>query len=384
MSPDVSPGPLAGLRVVELAGIGPGPFAAMLLADLGAEVVRVERPDGGNAISPETDMTRRGRRSVVLDLKKPEGRRVALDLASRADVLIEGYRPGVAEKLGLGPDDCWKRNPRLVYGRITGWGQDGPLSASAGHDICYVGITGALHAIGKPDQAPSVPLNLVGDYGGGSLFLVVGVLSAVIEAARSGKGQVVDAAIVDGTAALTTLMHSMMAAGRWEDRRGANLIDGGLPWYDVYKTLDDGFMAIGPLEPQFYTEFLELMGLDSADGERTDPQNWPQLRERIATTFATKTRDQWSAIFEGTDACVAPVLSFTEAPAHPHNKARGTFVEVDGVVQPAPAPRFSRTPATIRRGPVKPGSDTRRVLLDWGVDEVESLLDSEAAIQAPD
>lgn len=376
MTPDPSAGPLAGIRIVELAGIGPGPFAAMILADLGAEVVRIERPDAKSDVAPRLDIMRRGRRSVMLDLKTREGKRAALGLASKADVLVEGFRPGVMERLGLGPSQCWELNPRLVYGRITGWGQNGPLSASAGHDICYIGISGALHAIGKQGQSPAVPLNLVGDYGGGSLFLIVGVLSALLEAARSGKGQVVDAAISDGAATLTTLMHGLMAEGRWEDRRGVNMIDGGLPWYDVYDTLDGQFMAVGPLEPQFYAEFLSLLDIDDGDGERSDPRGWPKLRERFAESFARKTRAEWAEIFEGTDACVTPVLSLCEASTHPHNIARETFVEVDGVVQPAPAPRFSRTPAKVRRGPVKVGSDTEQVFADWGLTDLIPTADS--------
>lgn len=377
-------GPLSGLRVVELAGIGPGPFAAMLLADLGAEVIRVERPDGGGSlISADQDALRRGRRSVILDLRRPEGARAVLDLVSRADVLIEGYRPGVTERLGLGPDECWARNPRLVYGRMTGWGQEGPLSHSAGHDISYLAITGALHAIGKRGQSPAVPLNLIGDFGGGSLYLVIGILAAVFEAARSGRGQVVDAAIVDGVASLTTLMHGLIAAGEWRDERGVNMLDGGLPWYDVYETADGGHMAVGPLEPKFYALFTQLLGLEADQTDRADPHAWPQLRERIGKAFAAKTRAEWTAIFEGADACVAPVLGLTEAPDHPHNVARGVFIDVDGVTQPAPAPRFSRTPASVRRGPVAPGTDTREALTDWGVSDVEGLLSSGTASQAP-
>jgi alpha-methylacyl-CoA racemase len=375
-------GPLAGLRVVELAGIGPGPFAAMLLADLGAEVLRVERPGGVSEIPPELDALRRGRRSVILDLRRPEGVRAALDLVASADVLIEGNRPGVTERLGLGPEDCWARNPRLVYGRMTGWGQDGPLAHSAGHDISYIALTGALHAIGKPGQAPTVPLNLIGDFGGGSLYLVVGVLAAVFEAARSGRGQVVDASIVDGAASLTTLLHGLLASGRWRDERGVNMLDGGTPWYDVYETADGKHMAVGAMEPKFYAEFMRLLGLEASESERADPQVWPQLRERIGAVFAGRTRAEWTEVFDGTDACVAPVLGLTEAPDHPHNAARGTFIEVGGVTQPAPAPRFSRTPGSVRRKPVAPGTDTRAALKDWGVDDVDGLLKSGAAREA--
>ena len=384
MTGNEAAGPLAGLRVVELAGIGPGPFAAMLLADLGAEVIRVDRPDGGSAVPAELDALRRGRRSVILDLRRPEGKRAVLDLVSRADVLIEGNRPGVAERLGLGPDECWQRNPRLVYGRMTGWGQEGPLAHSAGHDISYLAITGALHAIGKRGEAPAVPLNLIGDFGGGSLYLVIGILAALFEAARSGRGQVVDAAIVDGAASLTTLMHSLIAAGQWRDERGVNLLDGGMPWYDVYETADAKHMAVGPIEPKFYAEFVRLLGVDSAESERADPHAWPELRERIGKAFASRTRAEWTEIFEGTDACVAPVLGLTEAPQHPHNIARGTYIEVDGVTQPAPAPRFSRTPATVRRGPVAPGTDTRDALTDWCVQDVDGLLAAGVASQPED
>lgn len=384
MTGDSAAGPLSGLRVVELAGIGPGPFAAMLLADLGAEVIRVERPDAGSAVPAELDALRRGRRSVILDLRRAEGVRAVLDLVSRADVLIEGYRPGVTERLGLGPDDCWQRNPRLVYGRMTGWGQQGPLSHTAGHDISYLAITGALHAIGNRDQGPTVPLNLVGDFAGGSLYLVVGVLAAVFEAARSGRGQVVDAAIVDGAASLTTLMHALIAAGQWRDERGVNMLDGGMPWYDVYETSDGRYMAVGALEPKFYAQFMRLLGLEADPSERADPQAWPLLRERIGKAFAGRTRDEWTEVFAGTDACVAPVLGLTEAPGYPHNVARETFIEVGGVTQPAPAPRFSRTPATVRRPPAALGADTRAALTDWGVSDVDGLLASGVAREAGD
>ncbi|HEX6527251.1 MAG TPA: CaiB/BaiF CoA-transferase family protein [Streptosporangiaceae bacterium] len=375
-------GPLAGLRVVELAGIGPGPFAAMLLADMGADVIRVDRPAGGtDMMPPEFDTLRRGRRSVVLDLRTADGVRAALDLAERADVLIEGYRPGVAERLGLGPEACWERNPHLVYGRMTGWGQDGPLASTAGHDIAYLAITGALHAMGRQGAPPAVPLNVVGDFGGGSLYLVMGVLAALFEAARSGRGQVVDAAIVDGAASLTTMMHGMLAAGAWRDERGVNLLDSGVPWYDVYQTADGQWMAAGPLEQKFYVEFLTLLGLDPGEWNRGDPHTWPALRKRIAAAFATRTRAEWTKIFTGTDACVAPVLSLTEAAGHPHLAARGTFVEVDGVRQPAAAPRFSRTPSAVQSPPTRPGAHTREALADWGVPDVDSLIESGAAIQ---
>ncbi|KLL11170.1 MULTISPECIES: CaiB/BaiF CoA-transferase family protein [Protofrankia] len=376
-------GPLRGLRVVELAGIGPGPFAAMLLADLGADVIRVDRPGEANDIvPPAVDVLRRGRRSVAIDLRSPDGVRAVLDLAERADVLIEGYRPGVAERLGVGPRDCWARNPRLVYGRMTGWGQDGPLAPTAGHDIGYIAITGALHALGRQGEEPAVPVNFLGDFGGGSLYLVVGVLAAVFEAARSGRGQVVDAAIVDGAASLTAMVYGLLAAGQWRDERGVNLLDTGRPWYDVYRTADDNWVAVGPLEPKFYAQFMTLLGLAPDEAERADPAAWPALRERIAAAFAQRTRDEWAKVFEGTDACVAPVLNLTEAAGHPHLAARGTFIEVDGVRQPAPAPRFSRTPPAVPGPPARPGAHTRQALTDWGVRDVDALLASGAAVQA--
>jgi alpha-methylacyl-CoA racemase len=381
MGDQVVRGPLAGLKVVELAGIGPGPFAAMLLADMGADVIRVDRPGEVSVVPAEFDTLRRGRRSVVLDLRSPLAVRAALELAGRADVLIEGYRPGVAERLGLGPEDCWVRNPRLVYGRMTGWGQDGPLAPTAGHDISYLAITGALHAMGRRGEPPAVPVNLVGDFGGGSLYLVMGVLAALFEAGRSGRGQVVDAAIVDGAASLTTLLHGMMAAGLWRDERGVNLLDTGVPWYDVYQTSDGHWMAAGPLEPKFYTEFITRLGLSADEAERADPRSWPALRERIAAAFATRTRADWTKIFEGTDACVAPVLSLTEAADHPHLAARGTFTDAGNIRQPAPAPRFSRTPSAIRWPPTRPGAHTRQALLDWGVTDVDALIESGAAIE---
>ncbi|MFE3059936.1 CaiB/BaiF CoA transferase family protein [Nocardia sp. NPDC059239] len=376
-------GPLAGLRIVELAGIGPGPFAAMLLADLGAEVVRVDRPDGGGSvIPPHLDALRRSRKSVVLNLRTADGVAAVLDLIESADILIEGFRPGVAERLGLAPEVCWERNPRLVYGRMTGWGQTGPLAATAGHDISYLALTGALHAMGRAGEDPAVPLNLVGDFGGGSLYLVVGVLAAVFEAARSGKGQVVDAAIVDGAASLTAVLHGMMAAGMWRDERGVNELDTGRPWYDVYRTSDARHVAVGPIEPKFYAEFMTLLGLDPSELDRFAPESWPTIRKQVADAFATRTRDEWAVTFEGTDACVSPVLSLTEAPGHPHLAERGTFVEVDGVLQPAPAPRFSRTPATVQSNPSLPGSHTREVLERWGVRDVEGLLKSGVAVQS--
>ncbi|QTE02226.1 CaiB/BaiF CoA transferase family protein [Streptomyces cyanogenus] len=361
-------GPLSGVRVVELAGIGPGPFAAMLLADLGADVVRVDRPGGpGLAIDPAFDATNRNKRSIVVDLKAPDGPARVLDLAERADILVEGYRPGVAERLGVGPDDCHARNPRLVYGRMTGWGQDGPLAQRAGHDIAYIALTGTLGMIGRPDAPPAVPANLLGDYAGGSLYLVVGVLAALHHARATGTGQVVDAAIVDGTAHLSTMIHGMLAAGGWQDRRAANLLDGGCPYYGTYETADGRYMAVGALEAKFYEEFLRLLGLDDLVPARTDPTRWDELRERVAAAFASRTRDEWTAVFEGSDACVAPVLSLREAPHHPHLAARGTFTDHGGITQPAPAPRFSATPTAVRTGPARPGADTAAVARDWGI-----------------
>ena len=383
MSPAPRGGPLAGVRVVELAGIGPSPFAAMLLADLGADVIRVDRPGLSPLpvpLEPEHDLLRRGRPSVALDLKHPDGLATALHLVEQADVLVEGYRPGVAERLGLGPDTCLERNPRLVYGRMTGWGQDGPLAQAAGHDIGYIAITGALGAIGREGGPPQVPVNLVGDFGGGALYLVVGVLAALLEARTSGRGQVVDAAIVDGTAHVSSLVLGLAAAGLWSDRRGTNLLDTGAPFYDVYETSDAGWMAVGPLEQGFYDTFLGLLGLTDLAPDRLDPSEWPALRALLADTFRTRTRDAWTALFEGTDACVEPVLSYAEAPAHPHLAARGTYVEHHGVVQPAPAPRFSRTPAALTTPPSPVGADTRAALEAWGVPDVEALLASGAAL----
>lgn len=375
-------GPLAGLRVIELAGIGPGPFAAMLLGDLGAEVIRVDRPgDAASAIPPEVDTLRRSRKSVILNLRSEEGVKAILNLVENADVLIEGFRPGVTERLGLGPDVCLQRNSRLVYGRMTGWGQDGPLAASAGHDISYLALTGALHAMGREGEDPAIPLNLVGDFGGGSLYLVVGVLAAVFESARSGKGQVVDAAIVDGAAHMLSVFHGMMAGGIWTDKRGVNDLDSGRPWYDVYKTADGQHVAAGPIEPKFYAEFLERLGLDPVANDRSDTQAWPAIRGRIADVFATKSRDEWAQIFDGGDACVSPVLSLTEAPRHPHLEARSTFIDVGGVVQPAPAPRFSRTPGAVQENPSRPGTHTREMLERWGVKNVDELIETGVAVQ---
>ncbi|CCK26071.1 Alpha-methylacyl-CoA racemase [Streptomyces davaonensis JCM 4913] len=359
-------GPLTGVRVVELAGIGPGPFAAMLLADLGADVVRVDRPGGpGLAIDPAYDVTNRNKRSVLVDLKSPDGAARVLDLAARADILIEGYRPGVAERLGVGPEDCRARNPRLVYGRMTGWGQDGPLAQRAGHDIGYIALTGTLGMIGAPGEPPPAPANLLGDYAGGSLYLVVGVLAALHHARATGTGQVVDAAIVDGTSHLAAMIHGMLAAGGWQDQRAANLLDGGCPYYGTYETADGKYMAVGALEPQFYDTFLDLLGLDGYADARKDWARWGELREAVTARFKSRTREEWTAVFEDSDACVAPVLTLREAPHHPHLAARGTFTDHGGITQPAPAPRFSATPTSVRSGPAQPGADTADVARDW-------------------
>jgi len=368
-------GPLDGVRVVEIAGIGPGPFCAMLLADMGAEVVRVDRPEtAGGAGWPA--LMSRGRRSVVIDLKHERGAEVVLRLVEHADALLEGFRPGVAERLGIGPDDCLARNPRLVYGRMTGWGQDGPLRHAAGHDIAYIALAGALHPIGEPGGAPVPPLNLLGDFGGGGVLLAFGIACGLVEARRSGQGQVVDAAIVDGAALLTTSIHEMVTLGLWEERRGANLLDGGAPYYGVYETSDGEHMAVGALEPRFYGELLDKLGLRPDDlPPQADRERWPELRERLEAVFRTRTRAEWTDVFEGSDACVAPVLGLSEARAHPHNRARGTFMLVDGSPQPAPAPRFSRTAPEPPAPPPVPGQHTDEVLSSGGFDaeEIASL-----------
>jgi alpha-methylacyl-CoA racemase len=368
-------GPLSEIKIVEIAGIGPGPFAAMLLSDLGAEVLRVDRAQnvsGGDPESPPPDLLNRGRRSVGVDLKQPDGVETVMRLIAQADVLIEGFRPGVMERLGLGPDACFARNPGLVYGRMTGWGQDGPLAQAAGHDINYISLTGALHAIGRHGEAPVPPLNLVGDFGGGSMFLIMGVLAALVERGRSGKGQVVDAAMTDGSAALMTIFYGLQHLGFWRDERGVNMLDTGAHFYDVYETRDGKYVSVGSIEPQFYQLLLQHAGLAGSElPAQFDRAQWPALKAKIAAIFRTRTRDEWCAIMENTDVCFAPVLSMTEAPHHPHNEARGTFTEVKGVVQPAPAPRFSRTPGAIQRPPAHPGQHTDQALADWGFSAAE-------------
>ena len=379
-------GPLTGLRVVELAGLGPAPYACMLLAELGADVVRIDRPGAASLIlDPEKDALNRSRPSVAVDLKSPGGRDVLLRLLDDADVLVEGLRPGVLERLGVGPDEALARNPRLVYARMTGWGQEGPLADRAGHDINYLGLTGALHAIGTADK-PVVPLNIGADFGGGSMFLLVGILAALFERGTSGRGQVVDAAMVDGASSLVTMIYGMLGAGLWQDRRAANLLDGGAPFYDTYACADGRHVAVGALEPQFYAAFLEGLGLTGAlPGGQYDLASWPEHRRRFAEAFATRTRDEWAETFAGTDACVTPVLGLREAPVHPHLAARGTFVEQDGGRQPGPAPRFSRTPGAVRGPARRPGADTTAVLTEWGfsADEVRALLTSGAVAEAP-
>lgn len=364
-------GPLAGVRVVEFAGLGPAPMAAMMLADMGAEVVRIERKrpagaEGGFEIfDPAVDILNRSRRVVSLDLKKPEGFEAARRLVAAADMLVEGFRPGVLERLGLGADVLHEVNPALVVGRMTGWGQSGPMAHSAGHDINYLSLSGALHAIGEPDGKPVVPLNLVAD-GGGALMLVAGMLAALVEARTSGRGQVVDAAMTDCSALLTSMIYTLKHMGEWQQERGSNLLDGGAHFYGTYRCADDKHLAIGPIEPPFYRRFLELAGIDDPLFERQfDRACWPELRRRLAEHLATRRRDDWCAVFAGSDACVSPVLDMDEAPMHPHNQARGTFVEVDGVVQPAPAPRFSRS-GNRAPTPPRPGASGEDVLVDWG------------------
>jgi alpha-methylacyl-CoA racemase len=374
-------GPLRGIKVVEIAGIGPGPHACMILADLGADVIRIDRKGGDLLGAGRHDVLTRGRPSVALDLKHPDAVATVLDLVERADVLVEGMRPGAIERLGLGPDECLARNPRLVYGRMTGWGQDGPWARTAGHDMNYVAITGALHGLGQDPARPHFPTNLLGDFGGGSTYLVIGILAALLEAKVSGQGQVVDAAIVDGTAHLNAMASTFAALGLDTGRRASGLLDGGTPYYDLYETADGRHMSVGPLEPQFYAEMVRLLELELPD--RDDPSNFEAIRQALTARFKERTQAEWSALFDGTEACVAPVIPLADAPHHPHLAARGTFVERDGITQPAPAPRFSRTPATLGTAPGGPGAHTREALTAWGVDDVDALLASGAATQAP-
>ncbi|WP_426174437.1 CaiB/BaiF CoA transferase family protein [Massilia sp. TWR1-2-2] len=366
-------GPLAGIRVVEMVGLGPCPFAAMMLADMGAEVIRIDRkaPPGADNPFPmlgtKYDVMARGRRSLALDLKLPAAKEVVLRLLDQADVVLEGFRPGVMERLGFGPDVCHARNPKLVYGRVTGWGQHGPLAQAAGHDLNYIALTGMLHAMGRADTPPAPPLNLVGDFGGGAMMLAFGVVCAVLEARTSGNGQVVDAAMTDGAALLGAMMYGFRAFGAWNDQRASNLLDGGAPFYDTYACLDGKFISIGSIEPQFYALLLKLTGAsDPAFSAQMDATSWPQMKQRFTALFATRGRGDWCALLEGTDVCFAPVLDMAEAPAHPHNVARGTFIDIDGVTQPAPAPRFSRTAPAVGAAASAPGADSAAILAGWG------------------
>jgi len=373
-------GPLAGLRIIEMAGIGPGPMAAMLLADMGADVIRVERLDPGASIFPmdaRFEVAGRGRRSIALDLKHAEGLPVLLRLIDRADGLIEGFRPGVTERLGFGPEVCLARNPRLVYGRMTGWGQEGPLAKTAGHDINYISLTGALHGIGRAGEPPVPPLNLVGDYGGGALFLALGMASAFYERERSGKGQIIDAAMVDGAAYLMATFFGMHAAGVWSADRGTNLLDGSAPYYRCYETRDGKAVAVGCLEPKFFAEMARVVGLDESFVSRqNDKSAWPEMQRRLEAIFRSRTRDEWVALLEGSDACVTGVIDIAEAPRHPHAAARGAFTAQEGVPQPAPAPRFSRTPSAMPAPPPEAGAHTREVLAAGGFSgaEIDDLI----------
>ena len=377
-------GPLEGVRIIELAGLGPAPFAGMMLADAGADIIRIDRADRATyppREEPHVDLMNRGRRSVAVDLKHPDGVDLVLRLVEGADGLMEGFRPGVAERLGLGPDVCLARNPKLAYGRMTGYGHEGPMAQAAGHDIDYIALSGALEAIGRAGERPVPPLNLVGDFGGGGMLLAYGMLAAILGARTTGKGQVIDAAMVDGAASLMTMTYTLRSAGIWQDARGTNMLDTGAHFYEVYEASDGGYLSVGAIEPQFYAELMQLLGLGDEDlSTQMDRTMWPAMKERFAAIFATKTRDEWEGIFAGSDACVAPVLSATEAPNHPHNKARGTFIELDGVVQPAPAPRFMGTPGSIRRPPPHPGRLAEEALADWGLsaDDVEGLRKSGA------
>jgi alpha-methylacyl-CoA racemase len=381
-------GPLSGYRIIELAGIGPGPMCAMLLSDMGADVLRIDRTaDAGLGIAMENKyaLLNRGRRSVALDLKKPQAIEAVLKLVDKADGLIEGFRPGVTERLGIGPDVCLKRNSRLVYGRMTGWGQEGPMAHAAGHDINYIALSGALHSIGRRGEAPVPPLNLVGDFGGGALYLALGMVAGILETQKSGKGQIVDAAMVDGAASLMTAIYGIHGSGRWTDNRGDNILDTGAHYYDVYETRDGKYVSIGSIETKFYDELLELSGLKKEElARQNDREAWPAMKQKVAAIFKTKTRDEWCKIMEGSDVCFAPVLSMTEAPKHPHNRHRGTFIEDDGVIQPGPAPRFSRTPSKIQRPPARPGEHTDEALRDWGfsASDLDGLRKAAAIVQA--
>jgi alpha-methylacyl-CoA racemase len=380
------PGPLTGLRIIEIAGIGPGPFAGMMLADHGAEVIRVERPGASPARgTADTDILARGRRAIAIDLKQPEGVAVLRDLARTADGLIEGFRPGVMERLGLGPDVLLADNPKIVFGRMTGWGQTGPLARTAGHDIDYIAIAGALHAFGRAGEKPTPPINMVADFGGGGMFLAFGMVSAILHAQRTGQGQVIDCAMVDGAAVLMSMIWSLRAAGAWRDERGVNPLDTGAHFYETYETADGKHLAVGAIEPQFYAEMRRLAGLaeDRELDAQLNPANWPHLKQKLAAVFATRTRDEWTAIFDGTDACVSPILSMAEAPAHPHNATRATFIETAGVTQPAPAPRYSVTqPGRPHMPTNNNGADTDTILSGIGYDPARIATMKQAGILA--
>jgi alpha-methylacyl-CoA racemase len=369
-------GPLAGIRVVEIAGLGASPFCAMLLADMGADVLRVDRADSVASREefewPPDYVLNRGRRSMAVDLKHPDGVETVLRLAERADVLTEGFRPGVAERLGIGPGDCTARNPRVVYGRMTGWGQNGPYAQAPGHDINYVALTGVLHAIGRRGGPPAPPLNIVGDFGGGGMLLAFGVLCALVERERSGEGQVVDAAMLDGVALLGTMLFGMRGIGQWSHDRGSNLLDGGAPFYDVYETSDGKWVSVGAIEPRFYATLVDALGLDPDElPDQMDASRWAEVKHRFADVFRTRTREEWCALLEPAGVCFAPVLTTDEAVEHPHARARGTFAVHDGLSQPAPAPRFSRTPGALGHPAPAPGEHTREAMRDWGFDEEE-------------
>jgi alpha-methylacyl-CoA racemase len=377
-------GPLSGIRILEIAGIGPGPFCAMMLADQGAEVIRIDRAGGampGVNGAAKLDVLNRGRRSIAVDLKKPEGVALVLELAAKADGLIEGFRPGVMERLGLGPEAAHAANSKLVYGRMTGWGQTGPMAKAAGHDINYIAMAGALHGFGRAGEQPTPPINLVGDFGGGGMLLAFGMVCALLEAQKSGKGQVIDAAMVDGAALLMAMMWGFKAMGMWKDERGVNLLDTGAHFYDTYETSDGKWIALGAIEPQFYAEFRQRAGLaeDRDFDAQMDSRQWPVLKEKLRHHFKTRTRDDWMAALEGTDSCLAGVMSFADAPNHPHNKARNTFIEVAGITQPAPAPRYSRTVNAHPTEPAAPGEHSAAILTDWGfaADRIANLASAQ-------
>jgi alpha-methylacyl-CoA racemase len=380
-------GPLTGFKIVEVAGIGPGQLTGMLLADMGAQIIRVDRlavGDLGISMPAELNTMNRSRPLIAVDLKRPEGVELVLKLCAGADAIYEGYRPGVMERLGLGPDTCLARNERLVYGRMTGWGQTGPLANSVGHDTNYIALAGALHVIGEADGKPPLPINLVGDFGGGALYLAMGMLAAMLESSRSGKGQVVDAAMVDGAASMLTMLYGLMASGLWRDERGVNLLDGGAPYAQTYWTQDDKFVAVCAIENRFYRDLLSALGLADVDPKaQHDASQWPTLKDRFQAVFRTKTRDEWCEVFADKDGCFAPVLSLNEAPRHPHNLARGTFVDVAGIAQPGPAPRFSRTPSQVQCPPSEAGGDNNQTLLDWGLTEADVATLCSTGVLAP-